>query len=67
MATSRYPRLGDGFGDRMCLFSSTLVKLLEWGMADHVEEAVRRCVASSKEDNGYVLMPTVAAFSTSLA
>ena len=51
----------------MCLFSSILVKLLEWVMADHVEEAVRGCVASSKEDDGYVLMPTAAPFSTPLA
>ena len=45
---------------RMCIFGNLELKLLEHGTAAAVEQAVRRCMQSAKQDGGYAIMPTAA-------
>ena len=54
-------------GDRMCLFGSVQLKMLEHGSKAQIEEVVRRNMAAAKAGGGYIIMPTAAPINTPLA
>ena len=54
-------------GKKMCIFGNIQLKLLERGTKTDIENTVKECMASAKENGGYVIMPTAAPINTPLS
>lgn len=59
-------QLKKNLGSKMCLFGNIQLKVLERGSAEEVENVVKECMASAKENGGYVITPTAAPINTPL-